>query len=359
MMRLFRTTAPLFRLLDRLKAGEKNILGLLKLSEKDFHQVPFEEILNSPHDAAYGVDTILERYNRPVLGIFDHLVLRYYDNGDQEFLFITHTHDVNLISKIVDKLHFMFGTGLYDDRHFHSFYNVNKVQKLARGIIEDGDLPISCLWFHHAHDLVFKLTYFQTPKKQLGFIVKKNARILDRTPRKNSVLDFLEFNIDDILSGQESLRHIEFEDNNILYIDFTYQLPVKEFGIFDIITIRIFDNSKIFNLTTQTHIFLSSSIDSIPIQAITDCVTKLTRIYGGDHIGSSSISINDIQDLEEGNYWLGRTWHLNYAHAQQDLYNPEEKEAYCVAINQHFNERIELSILSYNTLIELFGEEYH
>lgn len=202
------STAPIFKLIDVVKRGNTDILTLLKLRETDFYHVPFEEILNSSNDVSFGVNQIWERYNKLIAGIFNHFVVKHYDSNDKEYYFITHTNDLSLISRMFNKLCSEFGGGAYNEYKSVSFYEKEKVLKLAAGVVEDGDLPISHFWFQHDIGITYRMSYLQHPLQQLQFMISVNQRMPNRAPRTDSILSLLSFNIDSILSEQESYRHI-------------------------------------------------------------------------------------------------------------------------------------------------------
>ncbi|WP_144266383.1 hypothetical protein [Pontibacter ummariensis] len=104
-----------------------------------------------------------------------------------------------------------------------------------------------------------------------------------------------------------------------------------------------------------THVFLSSSTDELPVRAATDAVTKLIRIYGEDMQGSTDLDVQDITAIENGEYWLGKTWHLNKAHGLQDFDNSAEQNAYSVTVSMNADEGFNLSIIGYNRLLKMFS----
>ncbi|PRY03674.1 hypothetical protein CLV24_13922 [Pontibacter ummariensis] len=246
------STAPIFTLIDIVKHGNTDILTLLNLSETDFFHVPFEEILNSSNDVSFGVNQIRERYNKPIACIFNHFVVKHYDSNDKEYYFIAHTKDLSLISRMFNKLCSEFGGGAYNEYKSVSFYKKDKVLKLTAGVVEDGDLPFSHFWFQHEMGITYKMSYLQHPFQQLQFMIRVNQRMPNRAPRTDSILSLLNFDINNILSEQESYRHIEVKDSAVAFVDYVCSLREKEFGLFDVLAVRIFGNTKSFDQSVDT-----------------------------------------------------------------------------------------------------------
>ncbi|WP_432713789.1 hypothetical protein [Pedobacter sp.] len=80
-------------------------------------------------------------------------------------------------------------------------------------------------------------------------------KAIDLTPRDNgAILNILKHEIDAILNQQEIKAEPHLENNEVKFIDYTFQLGAPELDIFEEVRIRVFDKSRVINESIQTQL---------------------------------------------------------------------------------------------------------
>lgn len=137
-------------------------------------------------------------------------------------------------------------------------------------------------------------------------------------------------------------------------MDYTYALEPKEWGLFNAVEFRIFSDKRVFDKFVQTHVTLYTVGSADPNRKIA-VVDDLSRIYGSDNSNSGELEFYERPKLENGTFWIGRTWRFNEAHTPHDLNNPNERMSYEVRVdNMEDSESFQVFIFCYNELVALF-----
>jgi hypothetical protein len=149
----------------------------------------------------------------------------------------------------------------------------------------------------------------------------------------------------------------EISGGTVKFIDYTYVLEPKEWGLFNAIDLRIFSDQRVFNKFVQTHVTLYT-VGPVDPDLKIKVVEDLYRIYGSDNGNCGELEFYERRKLEEGTFWIGRTWRFNYAHAPLNPDNANEKMTYEVRVdNMEDTESFKVHIFSYHELVSLFGTE--
>jgi hypothetical protein len=346
---------PLKEFLTQVKDGERNFHTLLKTKEGDFKDATFDQLMSNEDDVLAKVNRVQMNFKTVYFDLFDNCLIKHHDDGEIEFVFYTTTDNTQ---KIIDTSEILFdqlGNGFFDSTQFTSFRNHEKIILLAKGIYEqENDAPMH-IWHHD--NLSFGLHYRISPLKQLSLIIaiKPPKQVDNSVRRKGTILDLLHFDPKRILSGEPVHLVEENSGGQIKFVDYTFALEQKEFDIFNVVEFRIFDDNKSFRKFVQTHVTLYA-IGSVDSLKKIEAVNRLYRIYGNDSINSGELEFYEIDKLEKGSYWLGRTWRFNEAHSPLNLENPDEKMSYEVRIeNTEDHESFKISIFCYDALVALFG----
>jgi len=338
--------------LEEIKKGNSDFLHLLNISGDSFVDASFEELLSNTDDVLSGVNRVQKNFSNTYFEIFDSCLIKHYDNRQVKFVFYTTTSDYNQVFKIATTLFSELGLGIYDSNRFTPFTNTNKIVLLADGKVTTNDNDIVHFWSLNQFSLL--LQYKTAPLRQFSLMLTINpAKGKDKTiRRKGTILNILSTDINEalFLLEETDLRYNQTETGSI-YIDYDFCLPKKELGVFDKITIRIFDEKRVFRTNVQTHVtFIASKISVSEIAMVTE---KLIAIYGPDDYSSEEMELHERETIEEGRFWLGRKWDLNEAHGLWDISDKGQKLLYSVSIDFEPNEGFKLFILAYHRLASM------
>ena len=338
-----------------IKNGKRDFFEILKLNEAGFNEASFDELLSNTDDVIAGVNRVQKNFNQTFFNIFNNCLIKHHDNGDIKFVFYTVTNEAKSIIEFASVLFNELGTGNFDDRRFTPFTNQQKIIEIFQGIYLQESDELVHFWFHE--NISFLLQYRISPLRQFSLMITKGApKEYDLSVRrKGTILDLLDFNIDQLLSAEPTELKEEFDGDKIKFIDYTYHLDEKEFDVFDTMSIRIFDNVRSFRKNIQTHMTLFSS-KKIEADKKIAVVENLFRIYGKDGSSSGELEFHERDILEAGTFWVGRTWRFNEQHGLWTTENKNEKMSNEVRIDDMEDEEgFKVSIFSYNELVDLFG----
>lgn len=338
-----------------LKNGERDLHKLLGTKPGDFTDASFEQLMSNPDDVIRKVNRVQMNFDRTYFGIFNNCLIKHNDDGDVKFTFYTTTDAVAKILSISRLLFDQFGTGFFDSRLFSSFQEEDKVYAIARGLqVIEGDEPGQHWIFQN---LSISLHYLVSPARQFMLDIAINApEQKDYSIRKKgTILDLLKFDPAEILAGEPVRERREIIDDKVEFVDYTYHLEPKEFDVFNVIEFRIFGSKREFNKFVQTQVTMYT-IGQTDADKKIAAVESLQRLYGPDSLNSGELEFYEREKIEEGCYWLGRTWRFNEAHGLHDFENKDEKIAYEVRIdNMEDSEDFKISITGFDNLYSLFA----
>lgn len=341
--------------LTQLKNGERDFYKALRTGEGDFKDATFEQLMSNEDDVLARVNRVQMNFKTLYFELFDSCLIKHHDDGEIEFVFYTTTDNAVKVIEISEILFDELGHGFFDKTQFTPFTNHEKIRTLAKGRYEQAkDAPMH-IWHHD--NLLFGLHYRISPLRQLslGISIKAPQKVDNSVRRKGTILDLLHFDPEAILSGEPVHQVEENSGGQNKFVDYTFTLQQKEFDIFNVVEFRIFDEKKSFRKFVQTHVTLYA-IGPVDSSKKIEAINSLYRIYGNDAINSGELEFYEIDKLEKGSYWLGRTWRFNETHAPLNLDNSDGKMSYEVRVdNMGDEESFKISIFCYHDLIALFG----
>lgn len=339
--------------IHEIKQGNRDVLKILRISEKNFETASFQELLSNTDDILSGVNKVQKDFANIYFDVFDSCLIKHHDNGDMKFVFYVNTKDYKAITPICTKLFTEFGNGIYDDERFIPFTNSQIVEQLALNQYW-GVKDIVHYWSYD--NLSLLLQYKVSPRHQFSLMITIHPqRKKDATLRSNgTVLNLLNFNINELFFSTEEIdQKQEVNNQGVKFIDYTFRLKEKQLSVFDRVTIRIFGDQKYFKPEIQTHVTFFSSC-RINTESIINTVEKLIKIYGADDSGSSEIEFHERDLLEENRFWIGRKWNFNEKHGLWDISNKNETLAYSVSADYDEQDGFKIFILAFNQLTRLF-----
>jgi len=337
-----------------IKSGE-DVPVLLGFHEDDFDEVPFTRILDNPGDIAAGVIRMRKLTGISAFDMFDAVTVKDYDSGDIKYMFSTITSEGHKIGDFAEVLFNELGPGIYDSARHSSFHDEEKIRTLARGQYFNSQDELVHIWIHA--QWVILLQYRIDPLCEFSlFITHKKHREIDRSIRRNgTILDVLNLDIREVLQQREDSRLIDAREHDVRFVDYRYEHLGKMLGVFTGLTVRLFQKNKEFREDVHTNVTFTTRT-GVSTRSKIDVMDKLVRIYGADDLGLKEIELHEIDLLDSGEYWTGRTWNFNETHGLWNIENDHERFAYSVALGyDSFEAGFTLSIIGYNNLISLFS----
>lgn len=341
--------------ISELKAGDKDFFQALRVPESHFEDASFDELLSNQDDVIAGVNRVQKNFSKIHFDIFDGCLIKHHDDGDLKIIFYTTSNDSNKIIAISKILFHEFGTGYFKDTEQVPFSNVEKIVSLSNGNFENEHDSILHVWLFQ--NLSILLQYKTDPFWQFSLMITKKAvRILDTSIRRNgTILDLLTLDIKNILTQEAIMQNDEYVNGELKFVDYIYQLPENQIGIFDMVRMRIFNSEKVFKDDIYTHLTLYSST-KIQAERKIQVVEKLIKLYGQDSRKTGEFEMYERDILEKNGFWTGRYWDFNQQHGLFNSKNPSEKMSYDVSIdNIDDQEGFRITIAGYNELVSLFG----
>ncbi len=353
---LFKRSNPISvkKFLLNIKEGNQTVLDSLNLSQSDFEEASGEELLSNPDDLACGVIRVQKKFDTTFFDLFDNMLIKHHDNEEVKYIFYTQTNNSGKIIEIADFLFEEFGHGYFDDRKHTPFHQNEKIISLSQGKYLTSRDEIVHVWLLDKFSIV--LQYRIQPMRQfvLSVTEKQEKEVNKSVRRKGTILSHLKLDANKLLQENEIDKEVEIENGTINFVDYFFRLEQKEFDVFDIVKLRIFDGEREFSEDVQTHLTLMAS-NKVPYQKMISISEKLIETYGEDDSGTSEMEIHDLEALED-DFWTGRTWHFNEIHGIWNMDNKNEKMTYSVMIEYDEEDNgFKISILGYNSLVGYFG----
>lgn len=337
--------------IEALKTGTDNVLHEIDLNENNFEVMPYSAILDNPGDIADGVNQVKLKTGLSIFGIFNSVLIKYYDSGEIAYYLYTVTREQTRILEFAKALFDQIDLGIYDSDKFYSFKQTDKVNDLANGRGDGKD--IVNVWQTEKYSIL--LQYRNEPRNQFSVIIRRKIkREVNTDSRKGTIHDLLNIDLNKILQQEEVAQEVNrLDDGSINFIDYTFNLSRPVLDAFNHVTIRLFSSERRFATNIQTHVTLVSTID-VSLKTKVNVCEKILKIYGSDWTGDSDLSIGEIEMLERNETWVGRRWHLNEVHGLH-LTGDNTSDVYWVEINNSVLENgFTLTVGCYNKLIEYF-----
>jgi predicted CopG family antitoxin len=352
MFNLFQSRTSFADFIHEIKDGKRDLLQILQVSEQNFKDALFEEILSNVSDVVSGVNRVRTNFSSIYFDFFNSCLIKHHDNGDIKYVFFCTTQDVQTILKMVSVLVLKLGKGICDYGRFMAFTEENVVC-LAEGRCS-GDVDIVECWIYE--DITLLLQYKTSPIQQFSLMITVHPlKQKDTVLRSNgTILNLLDIDLNQLFFSYNEIdikEEVGGQGDKIL--NYTFELPQKQLNVFDRIIVRIFGEKRYFDKENQTQIILFCS-KKISTAEIISVIDALTKIYGPDNTGSGEVALHERDILDERRYWIGRQWYLNENHGLWDSSDNNEKFAYWISASD--DEGFKVSVLGYNNLVKFFGQ---
>jgi|GEM_PF-1272612 hypothetical protein len=329
-----------------------NYLEELSLAEADLQKATFEQILDNQADVDEGVNQVKMKFDTVFFNLFPKLIIKHRGDGSFQLMFYTETHQPEDIAQFYNNLKSTLGKGFFADHKFSSFEDRERIVNLSKGKFDSPKDEILHLWNHGR--FTFTLNYQLEPLRQFLFIVNLAAeRLPDHKPRtKGTILNALTHDIREIISRTPQKTEPFYENEEIKFVDYTFELNPPELGLFEQARIRIFDPEKRIHENIQTHITYYSKYEIDTSKTIIFC-DALSKIYGKDNYGSTELKSHELDFLDDSEFWTGRSWLFNTSHCLQDLEDETQNTLYGVTITANPDEDgLCLHILVFNKMMD-------
>jgi hypothetical protein len=337
-----------------LKEGERNFFTLLNKTEFDFSEASFELLMENTDDVLSGVNKVLICNTNVNFCSFENCLIKFHDNDDEKLVLYSTTNDTSLINEIAGILISELGIGIYDDKEYASFKDFEQITDISEYNINQDIKDVVQFW--RFLNLSFVLQYKVSPLQQFSLMITKSVKkeIDISIRRKGTVLDFMTIDLIEIFNQEELIKNEEIENGEIKFIDYIFLLDKLQFDIFNIAKIRIFNNKRQFNKNVYTNFFLTST-DEITSEKKIKISELLIKLYGQDVIGSEDIALYEREQIENNEFWIGRTWRFTESHSLLTSGNSNIRQSYEIRVANDETDGFELSILGFNELVALFG----
>lgn len=348
-----RNSVPLENFLDALAAGQ-SVFDTLHLTLTDFSQATQEELLANPEDIGDGVIAVRKKFDTLFFDMFDGMLIKQHDDGTARYFFYTTTQDANFVIKLSSLLFQKFGVGHYDSNKFSPFTETEKISRLARGKYITPKDAFAQAWM--AEKYTVSMSYLISPLRQLMLLVTEK---LEREPdlavrNKGTIADLLKLDLQQVFTQPPLDKQQEIKDGQLKFTDYYFRLSEPELRIFDVLKVRILGQDPTYSPQADVSLFFSTS-DVVAFEQILPIVERLIRMYGPDLAGSNQLESYEIEDLQQGKYWMGRTWMLNEQHGMYDPSAEGQKTVYIVWLALDENDNgFTLDIDGYNKMLDFF-----
>lgn len=323
----------------------------LQLQQTYIHEAPYDMIMDNPDDVLNGVNRVQVVLNHRFFDLFNSLLIKHHTDGSIMLVFNDTVTDGTKILQFYDHLVLLLGQGYNDDELNRSFAERDILMSLSQGIFNDDEDLVGTAWTRPGYG--FSLSYRTEPLRQLVFsITWSPVKVIDMHPKKNGTLiDILTHDLNIIIHGQDLLAVPIYENEQMKFSDYTYQLEPAELKVFDRVRIRIFGQEKTLS-NGQYHVTYYSRFEVNTPKAIELC-DRLVKIYGADTHNSKEIEPYEVRMINERVGWNGRSWWINNSHGIKNFDDPEEAVLYWVNLVQTPDEDgFSLHITGFNNLMD-------
>ena len=351
---LRRNTVSLESFLDALAAGQP-LLEVLHLSATDFEQASQQELLGNPGDIGDGVVAVDKKFDTLFFGLFDSLLVKHHDDGTARYFFFTTTQDADFIIRLSSMLFQKLGQGIYDSDRFTPFTEIDKIKSLSRGKYITPRDALFQTWMNDSYTV--SIGYAISPMRQLRLMILERAkRQPDLAVRsKGTIADLLKLNLASVMAQVPLDKQLTIEEGVLKFTDLYYRLTQPELNVFDVLKVRIFGPDASYSPQADVSLFFSTS-GVVSFTHMLPIIERLIKMYGPDLAGEGQLESYEIEALQEGKYWGGRTWMLNEGHGMYDPNAEGQKTIYIVwaALDEN-NNGFTVDVTGYNKMLEYFA----
>lgn len=159
---------------------EKNVLKFLNIPLGILTKATQSQIDSNPQDVRNGVSEVYYNNNIYLLGIFDSIVFKIFNDGSKQYFLNTITADAILVKQIADTFYEHFGEGNFNAEKFSSFKEFSNIENIASGnVFTEKDDCVN--WWTGENDYLLNfqiyLQYTVNPLRQLILNINESAPI--------------------------------------------------------------------------------------------------------------------------------------------------------------------------------------
>lgn len=286
--------------------------AVLALDKVKVHEAPYEMILDNPEDVVHGVNKVEIILDQLYFNTFKCLIIKHANEDDLEMVFNEMVSDANAVLSLFDQLINTLGQGYFDDQRSFNFHDETKVNDLACGRFKNPDDVIGHAWTFGNFGVSF--SYRIEPLRQLVLSVdhKPKSKSDHHIRNKGTLIDILRYSIAEIIE-KDAMENLPFiEEGRVKFVDYTFELSPPELNIFDRVRIRIFDKEKQIQ-SGQYHVTYFSRFEIDTAEIIKAC-DQMINIYSADSSGYKELLPYEIDMIDNGLFWTGRSWWINAQH---------------------------------------------
>ena len=141
------------------------------------------------------------------------------------------------------------------------------------------------------------------------------------------------------------------EKGRIKFIDYSYRLNPLELNVFDRVDIRLFSESKFMDEEQHTNITYWST-RAIEIEEVIVLVDQLAKVYGADNHNDKELKPHEIDMIENGESWTGRSWDFNDNHQLIDYHDESQNYLYNLRLDFQPEDRgLKISVIFYHKML--------
>lgn len=318
----------------------------------------FEQLLDNPGDIADGVNKVQMDFSSTYFDYFGDLVIKTYDDGLVRWMFYDTINDANIVMKVFNDIKKELGAGIIHDEKFSTFNEWEKVRALSMGRFSAQNDEILHLWQNSK--VTVMLNYQLVPLSRLvlslNFYPEKKKNTLVRN--KGTLLTIMKNDLCLLLLEPEISAIPTEEKGSIKFIDYTYRLHPAELNIFDRVDIRIFSESKSMDGQQHTNVTYWCS-RTVKVEEVIVLVDHLARVFGTDNHNDAEMKPHEVDLVENGESWTGRSWDFNDKHQLIDY--DDENQNYLYNLRLDFEPEdhgLKISVISYNNMLAYHLEHF-
>ncbi|SOD13860.1 hypothetical protein [Pedobacter xixiisoli] len=351
--KLFKQAKPtkLSQFLQEVFHNQKDPFSTLGINTEKLRKASFEQLLDNPGDIAEGVNKVQMDFSNTYFTYFGDLVIKTYDDGMSRWMFYDNITDANIVIKIFNDIKKELGAGMIHDEKFATFNQLDKIKALSMGKYSSKGDEILHLWQNSKTTV--KLNYQLEPLRRLvlsfNFYPEKKKSTTVRN--KGTLIGMMKNDLRLLILESEICAIPTEEKGRIKFIDYTYRLQPIELNIFDRVDIRLFSESKFMDEEHHANITYWST-KSVEVEDVILLVDQLARIYGTDNHNDKELKPHEVEMIENGESWTGRTWDFNNNHQLIDYHDDSQNYLYNLRLDFQPEDRgLKVSVIFYHKML--------
>ena len=322
------------------------VLNHLKLTITDFKDIGDHGYMIDESDRKAGVMKHFVKEQVNMFEIFHAMEIKLYVSGERQYGFYANQcRDAAAVIAFSKTLFGKLGQGLYDDRKHKSFRNIDAIIRLAAGKAKESLDECFTMW---SFGRVKFILYYTIQSRQLIFRVSFTP---DRKVIKGVPGPLVKLEIQPMLATAQEIER-KVDNEKIERIDYALHLSEPVLGIFTDAVIRVFGPNKVINPSTGINISFRVHKDKLKSDSLIQLIVMLISANGLDSNSNGYLEGDEIDALNKGEYWSGRTWHFNIQNQLHDMDSAVEMYSYGLYLTyDEETEEFDLTVIGFNAFV--------